>query len=128
MRVVNVLVADDNAEIRRILREILERSPATVVREACDGLAAIQAVGDQLPDLVLLDVSMPRMNGFAATERLLARWPNLPIIIVTEHTENVYAETAFRLGVRGYVLKRRAESQLTIAMSRVMAGDLYPFR
>lgn len=96
-----------------------------VVGEADNGIAAIQAHEELRPDIVLLDVSMPVMDGFLAAKRLKTSRPDLYIIFVSQHSEPAYLDEAFRCGGDGYVLKTSSVGELTTAVREVLAGRTY---
>jgi DNA-binding NarL/FixJ family response regulator len=116
-----LLIVDDDSAIRDTLRVSLEKE-CDIVGEADNGLAAIEASDKLRPDVVLLDVSMPVMDGFAAARRLKAARPELHIIFVSQHVDAVYVDEAFRAGGEGYVLKQSAATELATAIREVLAG------
>ena len=98
---------------------------AAIVGEAANGREAIEAVEQHRPDIVLLDVSMPVMNGFEAARVLRERLPETRIIFASQHAESTYVEEAFRLGASGYLLKKAAAAQLPEAVRTVFAGGVF---
>ena len=116
-----LLIVDDDSSIREMLRISLEQE-CDIVGEAGNGLQAIQANDELQPDVVLLDVSMPVMDGFVAAKRLKTARPNVHIIFVSQHAERAYMDEAFRLGAEGYVLKTSAIRDLLTAIREVLAG------
>lgn len=119
-----LLIADDDAVVRYLLRKTLE-AEFEIVGEASDGSEVVAAAEQLHPDLVLLDVSMPGVGGFAAAEQMRERVPALPIIFVSQHSEMAYADQAFHVGGRGYVLKRAFSSELLDAVRKVLGGGVY---
>ena len=118
-----VLIAEDDA----ILRYTLERTlnpQYKVVASVGDGLAAVDAVKQREPDIALLDISMPVLNGLEAAQQITHTKPTVKIIIVTSHADPAYIEEAFRRGARGYVLKGRI-AELFEAIRAVMQGQFY---
>ena len=89
-----------------------------------DGQAAVQAVDEHEPDIALLDISMPVLNGLEAVEKITRTKPAVKVIIVTSHADPAYIEEAFRRGARGYVLKGRI-AELFEAIRTVMEGEFY---
>ena len=120
-----LLIIDDDAIVRSMLRYIVESDEHSVVGEADNGQAGISAAEDLRPDLILLDVSMPVMGGFPAARQLAVNMPEMPIIFVTQHTDQSYADEAFRCGAKGYVIKRAATTELPNAIHTVMAGQVF---
>jgi DNA-binding NarL/FixJ family response regulator len=119
------IIVDDDAGIREGLRAIVETLGVRVLGEAADGRDGIQQAQALLPDLILLDVSMPVMGGFAAALQLRELLPATPIILVSQHSTGVYAEEALKAGVRAYVLKRCAGHDLAAAISAVIGGRIF---
>ena len=108
-----------------MLRHIVETDKHCVVGEAENGRAGVNAAASLKPDLVLLDVSMPVMGGFPAARLLNVNMPDTPIIFVTQHTEKIYVDEAFRCGAKGYVIKRAAITELPDAIHTVMTGQVF---
>jgi DNA-binding NarL/FixJ family response regulator len=120
-----LLIVDDDAVVRSMLRYIVESDEHLVVGEAENGQTGVNAAENLKPDLVLLDVSMPVMGGFPAARLLNVIRPGMPIIFVTQHTEQSYVDEAFRCGAKGYVIKRAARAELPDAIHTVMAGEVF---
>jgi DNA-binding NarL/FixJ family response regulator len=118
-----VLIVDDHENIRQTLRRLVYGGE--VVGEAGNGQEAVEAAERLQPDLVLLDIAMPVMNGFAAAQLLRERVPEARIIFVSSYLDPAYVEEAFRLGAHGYVLKRAATTELTTAIEEVLAGRTF---
>jgi DNA-binding NarL/FixJ family response regulator len=118
-----ILLADDHAEMESVVRDQLGMK-ASLVGIAHDGVELLSAAEILKPDVILLDISMPRMNGLEAARRLLATMPELRIIFLTVHDRPFYVTEAFRLGAQGYVLKSSAH-ELPIAIDRVMQGSRF---
>lgn len=119
-----LLIADDHPLLRNVVGEML--APAyEIVALVEDGQAAIEATAQHRPDLALLDISMPVVNGLQAARYMRGHWPEVRIIFLTQQTDPAYLEEAFRLGAQGYVWKRKAGSELLLAVQRVLAGGLY---
>lgn len=119
------IIVDDDPDIREGLRRIVEHLGAEVVAEAEDGQSAVECAQASRPELILLDVSMPGMSGFAAARQLRKLMPNVPIVFVSQHSEGIYAEQALEIGVRGYVLKRSVCTDLDPAITAVMSGQTF---
>ena len=119
-----ILLADDHREVLDTLRPLLDEM-GEVVGMVEDGRALIEAARLLEPDLIITDISMPRLNGLDATRTILACLPESKVIILTVHREAVYLSLAFNAGARGYILKRSAVAELPQAVLRVLAGDRY---
>jgi len=118
-----ILVADDHPEMESVVRQQLGVM-GSIIGIAHDGVELLKLTETLTPDVILLDISMPRMNGLEAARRLLATMPELRIIFLTVHDRPFYVTEAFRLGARGYVLKSSAH-ELPIAIGRVMRGNRF---
>jgi two-component system response regulator NreC len=105
MTPIRVLVADDHTIIRSGLRLLLEREPGfQVVAEASDGRQAVDLAEKERPDVVMLDVGMPNLNGIEAAKQIAAKLPNTKVIILSMHSDEAYVLKALRAGARGYLL------------------------
>ncbi|MCK4738742.1 MAG: response regulator transcription factor [Deltaproteobacteria bacterium] len=126
MNPIRIFLADDFSLIRNGLRAILTRNPEyKIVGEAGDGVSAVSGVQKALPDMVLMDISMPTLDGIAATKLILKDNPEIKVIILSMHTEHEYAIEAFRAGARGYVLKSAAAHDIMDSIERVQTGERY---
>jgi DNA-binding NarL/FixJ family response regulator len=119
-----ILLADDHPEVLNGLRSLLDEL-GEVVGIVEDGQALVEVVQLLKPDIIISDISMPRMNGLEATRALQACAPQSKVIILTVHREAVYLSLAFNAGARGYILKRSAVAELPHAVLHVLAGDRY---
>lgn len=119
MNAIRVIIVDDNEAFRHRLRDITEACGGEVLAEAPDGQSGVDTAERVRPDLVLLDVSMPIMSGFAAAKRLRERLPRVGIIFVSQHQDLIYAQKAFESGADAYVTKRAAATELTAAIEAV---------
>ncbi len=125
-RRLRVLLADDHVTVRHGLKLLIDgESDMTVVAEASDGEAAIRKALELKPDVVVMDISMPRMNGLAATRALKKAQPDARIVTLTRHADDAYLQELLRAGVSGYVLKRSAPTELLHAIRGVAAGGQY---
>jgi len=120
-----ILLVDDHALVRQGLRSLLEGEGLIVVGEAADGLEAIQQTRSLLPDLVVMDISMPSENGLNAAREIHKSCPGAKVILLTQHSEDVYIADALEAGVAGYVLKSQVSNDLIQAIRQVMAGKVY---
>jgi two-component system, NarL family, response regulator NreC len=122
---VRTLLADDHLILRQGLRAILEKSGIEVVAEAGDGMEAVRLVEELRPQVAVLDLAMPALNGLDAARELQRRVPETAIILLTMHTEEQYILAALQSGVKGYVVKTQAAEDLVHAVEQVCAGSLY---
>jgi DNA-binding NarL/FixJ family response regulator len=120
-----VLLADDHALIRQGLKALLERQGFQVVCEVSDGQEAIRSVEKTQPDVAIIDISMPILNGVDAARELKKSSPKTKVILLTQHEEDQYVTEALRAGVKGYVLKGQAADDLVHAIQEVCRGSVY---
>lgn len=121
-----ILVADDHTLVRAGLTSLIARLPEMeVVGEAADGRQALRMVRDLLPDMVLMDIAMPGLNGLEAAERIHGIHPQTKIIILSMHASEEYVAQALKAGASGYLLKDAATSELEMALKSVAAGQFY---
>jgi two-component system, NarL family, response regulator LiaR len=120
-----VLLADDHKLVREGLRALLTGSGLTVVGEASDGREAVQMASSLRPDVAVLDISMPELNGVDAARAILREQPGMTTILLTVHAEDTYVIEALRAGVKGYVLKSQAMSDLIQAIYEAVRGSIY---
>lgn len=126
---IRILLADDHALVRRGLRMLLDSHPdLEVVDEVGDGLAAVERAVQPDVDLAILDVTMPRLTGLAATAELMRRRPQLRVLILSMHENEQFLYEALKAGASGYVLKSAADRDLVEACRAAMRGEpfLYP--
>lgn len=123
---IRVLLADNHTLVRAGLRALLENiSSIQVVAEAGDGREALRLIEVHQPDVVLMDIAMPEMNGLEATARVAKEYPNVRVIIVSMHANEEYVLQALRTGAMGYVIKDAGVSELELAVRTVLAGETY---
>ncbi|MGZ7064371.1 MAG: response regulator [Candidatus Angelobacter sp.] len=122
---VRILLADDHAVLRQGLRALLEREGFEVVGEASDGREAVKLCAKFRPDVALLDVTMPLLNGIDAAREIGKTSPATRLVLLTMHTEDHLVLESLRAGVRGYVLKTRAAAELIQAIRAVCKGEMY---
>jgi DNA-binding NarL/FixJ family response regulator len=120
-----ILLADDHVLVRQGLRSILERDKFQVTAEASDGQEAIRLVTEHRPDIAILDIRMPVLNGVDAARELSRCAPKTKTILLTQHEEGQYIHEALEAGVRGYVLKSQVSNDLVQAIQRVSRGEVY---
>ena len=120
-----VLLADDHDVVRQGFRALLEREGVEVVGEAANGREAVRLAEALDPDVAVLDLSMPGLNGLDAARTILQSRPKLGVVLLTMHTEEQHIVAALRAGVRGYVVKTQAADALTHAIRQVAEGFTY---
>jgi DNA-binding NarL/FixJ family response regulator len=121
---ISVLLADDQALVRAGFRQLLEREPdVSVVGEAADGLEAVELAGQARPDVVVMDIRMPNLDGLEATRRLVAGSSAPRVLVLTTFDLDEYVFEALRAGASGFLLKDAAPEELVSAVRLVAAGD-----
>lgn len=126
MNPVRVLLADDHTLVRAGLIKLLESMPdISVVGEAGDGLALLKLAEQLQPQLVLMDIAMPGLNGIEATARLARSCPNIRVLILSMHQNEEYVRQALRHGASAYLLKDAAPTELAQAIAAVLRGEIY---
>jgi DNA-binding NarL/FixJ family response regulator len=124
--VIRVVLADDHNLVRAGIRLLLERIPdVEVVGEAADGRSALELIAREKPDVALLDIGMPELNGLEAADRISRQSPQTRLVILSMHASETYVAQALKLGVAGYVLKEACADELPILLRAVMRGDTY---
>lgn len=123
---IRVLLADDHKIVREGLRRIIEESgEMEVVAEAEDGHGAIKGAFESKPDVAVIDISMPGLDGLEVTDMLKRSTPGLPVLILTMHDEEQYVIKAVEIGAMGYVTKQSAPEQLVDAIRKLHSGGRY---
>jgi DNA-binding NarL/FixJ family response regulator len=123
---ITIILADDHAMVRDGLQVLLEsQKDIRVVAVASDGRQAVLKVLALLPDIVIMDIAMPEMNGIEAAAQIQQESPATSVIILSMHTDNEYVYRAFQAGVRGYLLKESAGSEVIKAVRTVSCGRIY---
>ena len=121
-----VLLADDHTLVRAGIRALLERLPGVeVAGEASDGREVMDLLQTQRPDVVLMDISMPGLNGLQALARITRDFPHVRVIILSMHPNDEYVLQALKSGASGYLLKRAATAELAAALKSVVGGEIY---
>jgi DNA-binding NarL/FixJ family response regulator len=122
---IRVLLADDHVLVRQGLKSLLERENFQVVAEASDGQEVIHLAETLHPDIAVIDISMPTLNGIDASRELARSCPKTKVILLTQHEEEQYIYEALQARVKGYVLKSQVASDLVHAMQQVSKGGIY---
>jgi DNA-binding NarL/FixJ family response regulator len=126
MSKIRIVLADDHPIVLDGLRNLIRtESDFELVGEAASGLAALKVIREQRPDVAVLDISMPELNGIALSRRLVGELPALRVLVLTLHEDRAYLNQALEAGVRGYVLKRSAVENLVQAIRAVTVGGIY---
>lgn len=126
MSKVRILLGDDHTLVRQGFRKIIEERPEwEVVAEASDGREVVKLTAAVLPDIVILDIGMPLLNGIEATRQIVHRFPDIPVLILSMHAEEAYVTQAMKAGARGYLLKDSADVELIRGVAAVAAGKSF---
>jgi DNA-binding NarL/FixJ family response regulator len=126
MAPIRILLADDHELMRAGINALLQRIPdLTVVAEADNGHEALQLIAIHHPDVVLLDIAMPELNGLEVAERIVRDFPAVRVIILSMHTTRDYVLKAMRVGASGYLLKGARLAELELAITAVARGETY---
>lgn len=120
-----VIVVDDHPIFRKGLIALLRASDVEVVGEAGSGLEALAVVTEVMPDVVLMDISMPDLGGIEATERVIAQHPSVRIVVITLHEDEATVARALRAGASAYVTKQASPEQILAAISAAETGALW---
>ena len=122
---IRILLADDHVIVRQGLRALLEQAGMVVIGEASDGPEALRMVHEHTPNVAVLDIAMPHLNGLETARRLRQTVPQTKIIVLTMHTEEPYVFEALQAGVVGYVLKTQAAVDIVQAIHAALQGAIY---
>ena len=123
---IRILLADDHAVVRDGVRALLEKQPdMAIVAEAADGREAALLAKEHLPDVVVMDIGMPNLNGIDATRRILAAHPQTAVVILSMHRDESYVLRSLKAGARGYLLKDSLRSDILEAIRAVAQGRSY---
>lgn len=121
-----ILIADDHDVVRSGLRALLRTSPdIAIVGEAVDGEEAVRMTEKAKPDVVIMDISMPNLDGIAATKVIKERFPDVKVVILTVHEDEEYAYQILRAGASGYVLKNAGKKDIFKAIASAMSGERF---
>lgn len=123
---IRIVLCDDHQIIREGIRSLLEKQPdMTVVGEALNGLEAIKLMSTKKPDIVIMDVAMPEMNGIAATSRIFSDYPKVKILGLSMHSDRHFVNEMLEAGASGYMLKDSAFGELATAIRTIIAGGIF---
>ena len=126
MSVIRVLLVEDHEPVREGLRMLLDAQPdIEVVGEAANGRIAVDSIGRFTPQVVIMDLSMPEMNGLAATQAIKREYPGTAVIALTRHDDEAFVDALTKAGASGYVLKQSPTRELLDAIRVVAVGGLY---
>lgn len=121
-----VILADDHAIVRQGLKALLEsRAQVQVVGEAEDGQEAVQLAEKLSPDIIIMDISMPKINGLEATKQILEKCPQVKVLILSMHQEEAYIKEAFEAGALGYILKDAIYEEIQLALASLKQGRTF---
>ena len=121
-----ILLADDHQIIRNGLDSLLTKSGAhEVIGEATDGRSAVRIASELQPELVIMDIGMPELNGIEATQQILKKHPRIKVIALSMHSDATYVGRMLRAGATGYLLKESAFEELNGAIEQVLGGGVY---
>jgi DNA-binding NarL/FixJ family response regulator len=120
-----VLIAEDNGQVRRDLKALLESEGFQDVAEALDGREAVKLAQELVPDVVVLDLSMPYLSGIEAARKIREVLPGIRILVLTVHREDQYILQSFQAGADGYILKRHAVAELGKGIRHLAKGKKY---
>lgn len=120
------MIVDDHELMRKALERLISEEPdLAVCGQAEDAAGALQAIDQFRPDIALVDISLKESHGIYLIKDIKARWPDLPVLVLSMHEESFYAERALRAGAKGYVNKAEVSSRVIEGLRKVLAGEIY---
>ncbi len=123
---IRVLLVDDHPILRKGLAQMInQEADLMVCGEAEEAGSAFEAVGTLQPDVAVVDISLKTGNGIELVKNIKARYPDLPVLVLSMHDESLYAERAIRAGSLGYIMKEEATEQVLVAIRRVLKGEIF---
>jgi two-component system, NarL family, response regulator NreC len=122
---IRILLADDHQIVRQGIKSMLGRHEIEVVGEAADGHEAVRLAADLAPDVVVMDLGMPLLNGLDSAREILRAAPRTGVVLLTMHAEDHQVLAALRMGIRGYIIKTQAVDELVRAIQEVAKGKFY---
>lgn len=121
-----ILIVDDHPILRRGLSMVINQEPDLVVAgEAEDAATALEIIESIVPDVVIVDLSLPGVDGIELIKTMKLRYKDLPALVVSMHDESLFAERALRAGARGYIMKQEAVENVLIALRKVLHGEIF---
>jgi DNA-binding NarL/FixJ family response regulator len=121
-----VLIVDDHELMRKALEQLINEEPdLAACGQAEDAIGALRAIDRLKPDIALVDISLKESHGIELIKDIKARWPDLPVLVLSMHEESFYAERALRAGAKGYVNKAEVSSRVIEGLRKVLAGEIY---
>ena len=121
-----IVIADDHAMFRQGLKHTIDgKSGIAIVGEACDGRELLEVMDKQPVDMVIVDISMPNLNGIEAAKEIQKKYPGVKVLFLTMHKEMEYLQQAILAGAQGYVLKEKMDTELFPAIQTIMNGGVY---
>lgn len=121
-----ILIADDHDVVRRGLRALLHSFPDfTVIAEASDGEEAVRLARERKPDVILMDISMPHLDGIEATTRIMQQQPDARVVILSVHEDEEYVQRILKAGARGFVLKNASRKEIAQAIRSALSGERF---
>lgn len=121
-----IFIVDDHPLVRQGLTQIIEKEEnLEVCGEAEDAPSAMKAIGQNVPDVIIVDISLQGNNGLELIKNLKALYENLPILVFSMHDESIYAQRALRAGAKAYVMKKEPPSVIVEAIGRIIKGEIY---
>ncbi len=121
-----IIIVDDHPIVRQGLAALInQQKDMTVCAQAADGREAMEQIGKFEPDLVTIDLTLGDSGGLELIKNIKSRYPNLPMLVISIHDEALYAERVLRAGARGYIMKQEATENVTEAIGKVLAGQVY---
>lgn len=126
MKTLRILLADDHTVVRQGLRKVIEEQPEwQVVAEAADGREAVRLAGEHKPDIAILDVAMPLLNGVETTRQIVRHLPKVRVLVLSMYADEAYVAQVLHAGAAGYILKDSADTDLFQAISAVAEGKSF---
>ena len=123
---IRILIADDHVLFREGMKSLLKNEAGIeLIASASDGVEALELAEELHPDIILMDVTMPRMNGIIATEKILSKFPDIKVIVLSMHSDRRFIAETLKAGARGYLLKESSPETVVDAIHSVAEGNIY---